>query len=100
MGVFSMKSGEVVLDQKGCRGIRLFEHAGNEYVLLEIEPGHVLPIPVDFCVLKGAGTVTVSGEEFQVLKGQMVSCPPDVSRGWKNETSEMLEVLVIKSVGD
>jgi len=103
MGVFSKKSGEVVLDQKGCRGIRLFENTGNEYVLLEIEPGgeipgHALSIPVDFCVLKGSGTATVGEEILQVSEGQMVSCPPDISRGWKNETSELLEVLVIKSV--
>lgn len=104
MGVFSKESAETVLDQNGCRGFRLFEHAGNEYVLLEIEPGgeipgHVLPIPVDFCVLKGAGTATVGKEILQISEGQMISCPPEISRSWRNETSENLEVLVIKSVG-
>ena len=104
MDVFSKESGELVLDQEGYRGIRLCEHAGNEYVMLEIDPGgeipeHALPIPVDFCVLKGSGTVMVDGAAFQALDGQMISCPPDVSRAWKNETPSKLEVLVIKSVG-
>lgn len=102
--IYDVKSGESVLDQNGCRGIRLFENAGNEYVILEIEPGgeipgHALPIPVDFCVLRGSGTATVGKEVLNISEGQMISCPPDISRGWKNETSELLEVLVIKSVG-
>lgn len=101
--IHDVKRGHVVLDANGCRGTRLYENGGNEYVLLEIEPGgaipeHALPIPVDFCVMKGSGTVTVDGEEFQASEGQMLSCPPEVPRGWKNETPSKLEVLVIKSM--
>lgn len=104
MNMFSRETGKRVLDQNGCRGTKLFENAGNEYVLLELEPGgeipgHALPIPVDFCVLKGTGSAAVGEEIFTVSEGQMISCPPDVSRSWKNETPGRLEVLVIKSVG-
>lgn len=103
MIIYSEENGTVVLEQNGCRGTKLYENAGNEYVLLEIEPGgeipgHALPIPVDFCVLKGAGTASVGEEVLTVSEGQMISCPPDISRGWKNETPSKLEVLVIKSI--
>jgi quercetin dioxygenase-like cupin family protein len=102
--IYDVRSGEIVLDQNGCRGTKLYENAGNEYVLLEIEPGgeipvHALPIRVDFCVLKGAGTATVGDKIQNVSEGQMISCPPEISRGWKNETSALVEVLVIKSIG-
>jgi quercetin dioxygenase-like cupin family protein len=104
MGVIMKENGELVLDQNGCRGTWLFKNAGNEYVHLELEPGgeipaHALPIPVDFCVLKGTGTAMVNEEVIQVSEGQMIACPPDISRSWKNETPTMVEVLVIKSVG-
>ena len=103
MGVISIENGTVVLDQNGCRGTKLFENGGNEYVHLAIEPGgeipgHALPVPVDFCVLKGRGTAVVGGEVFEVAEGEMISCPPDCSRSWKNETPTTVEVLVIKSM--
>ncbi len=101
--VYRVDGGEMVLNREGCVGTRLYENAGNEYVHLAIDPGgeipaHALPIPVDFCVLKGVGIATVDGAAQEVAVGQMLSCPPHVSRGWKNEDPEKLEILVIKHV--
>lgn len=101
MKVYSVENGETVYEQDGCVGTKLYEAAGNEYVQLAIQPGsgipeHVLPIPVSFCVLSGAGTVLVEGEAQTVAAGEMVECLSGFSRGWKNETDALLEVLVIK----
>ncbi|MEN7973985.1 MAG: cupin domain-containing protein, partial [Verrucomicrobiota bacterium] len=97
----NIETGETVYEQDGCKGVRLYEAAGNEYVRLTIAPsgeipGHSLPLAVSFCVLKGSGICTVSGESFSATEGDMLECPPDEPRGWKNNSGEPLEVLVIK----
>jgi quercetin dioxygenase-like cupin family protein len=99
--IYDVKNGEVVLDQGGCVGTRLYEAQGNEYVHLSISPGgavpeHALPLAVSFCVLKGEGICSVSGADFTMTAGQMAECPPNEPRGWRNESDELLQVLVIK----
>ena len=99
--IYRSEYGEIVFDQDGCTGVRLYESAGNEYVHLSIDPGgsipeHSLPLAVSFCVLKGQGICHVSGSRFEVAPGEMLECPPNELRGWSNESAEPLEVLVIK----
>ena len=95
------ETGETVYDQDGCRGVRLYEAGGNEYVHLSIRPGseipeHSLPLEVSFYVLKGNGICTVSGTSVSASEGDMLECPPDAPRGWRNDSAEPLEILVIK----
>ena len=104
MMIYSVDTGEIVFNRGGVVGTKLVENAGNEYVHLMIEPGgsipdHALPIAVDFFVAGGTGTASVDGVTLEVAAGQMISCPPNSSRGWKNGGTEKLEVLVIKAVG-
>ncbi|WP_372808932.1 cupin domain-containing protein [Pontiella sp.] len=101
MDVYRVENGERVLDQGGCVGTRLYCAAGNEYVHLAIAPGgeipeHALPLAVSFCVLKGEGICAVAGAEAAVRAGEMVECPPDELRSWRNDSTVPLEVLVIK----
>lgn len=105
MDIYKVETGERVYEQGGCIGTRLYEAAGNEYVHLAIEPGgdvpeHSLPLAASFLVLKGKGICIISGEMAEVSAGEMVECPPVVSRGWSNESVEPLEVLVIKRTLD
>jgi quercetin dioxygenase-like cupin family protein len=51
---------------------------------------------VSFCVLKGEGVCCVAGAETPVRAGEMVECPPEELRSWRNDSSARLEVLVIK----
>lgn len=104
MKVYSAESGEVVYEQNGCTGVRLYAVDGVEYVHLSLEPGgaipeHALPFPVSFCVLEGRGMASIAGEEVEVCCGEMVECASEVPRGWRNESKEPLRILVIKRIG-
>jgi len=99
--IHNIENGETVYDQDGGKGVRLYEADGNEYVHLSIRPGgeipeHSLPLAVSFYVLKGTGVCTVSDNSFSAAEGDMLECPPDEPRGWKNTSDKPLEVLVIK----
>ena len=99
--IYRLKDGETVYDAGGCRGVKLYEADGNEYVHLRFEPSaeipsHSLPMAVSFYVLKGTGTCHVSGVEIPAVAGEMLECPPDAPRGWRNDSDAPLEVLVIK----
>jgi len=99
--IHNLEKGETVYDQDGCKGIRLYETEGNEYVHLSIKSGgeipeHSLPLAVSFYVLKGSGICTVSGSSISAAEGDMLECPPGEPRGWRNASAEPLEVLVIK----
>jgi quercetin dioxygenase-like cupin family protein len=101
MMIYSRETGETVYEANGATGVRLYEAAGNEYVHITIEPGggipeHALPLAVSFCVLKGSGTCTISGQPLALSSGQMAECPPEELRSWENAGSEDLELLVIK----
>lgn len=98
---YRLQDGEKVYDSGGCKGVKLYEAAGNEYVHLTFEPGaetpaHSLPLAVSFYVLNGRGICKVSGCEISAVAGEMLECPPDVPRGWRNDSDGPLEVLVIK----
>ena len=99
--IYRLKDGETVYDASGIRGVKLYETAGNEYVHLRFEPGaeipqHSLPLAVSFYVLKGTGTCHVSGTDIPAVAGEMLECPPDAPRGWRNDSAAPLEVLAIK----
>jgi quercetin dioxygenase-like cupin family protein len=99
--IHNIETGETVYEQDGCKGTRLYEAGGNEYVHLSIKPGggipeHSLPLAVSFYVLKGSGICTVSDTSVSATAGDMLECPPGEPRGWNNASDEPLEVLVIK----
>jgi len=99
--IYNIETGETVYEQDGCKGVRLYESDGNEYVHLSLAPGgeipeHSLPLAVSFYVLRGSGVCTVSGNPVSASEGDMLECPPNELRGWKNTSDEPLEVLVIK----
>lgn len=59
-------------------------------------PKHHNPINALFLVLEGSGTVTVGDEEQKVTKNTIIEVPENAARGWKNDTNELLKLLVIK----
>ena len=101
--IHTVEAGETVYDQDGCKGIRICEAGGNEYVQLPIAPGggipeNRLPLAVSFYILKGSGICMVSGTPYSTSEGDMLECPPGEPRGWTNESGQPLEVLVITRV--
>ena len=99
--IHRIHDGDTVYDADGCVGVKLYEAAGNEYMHLTIDPGseipeHSLPLTVSFYVLSGSGMCRISGGGIRAVKGEMLECPPDVPRGWCNDSDAPLELLVIK----
>ena len=90
-----------VLNTTNAKGYKLAETNLNEIVLLQIDkgaeiPAHPLPVNVVFYVTKGKGEITIEGNTFSAQKGDVVEVKANVQRSWMNNTSESLELLVIK----
>ena len=94
----------IVFSQEGMLGKRLAAHPRAETVHLAIEPGkrlalHTMPMPVLFFVIAGAGTLRTADGAERYTAGTVVECPAGIERGWANEGTAPLNVLVIKLVG-
>lgn len=84
-------------------GKRLAAHPRAEIVHLAIEPGkglalHTMPMPVLFFVIEGTGTLRTADGTERYTAGTVIECPAGIERGWANEGTAPLKVLVIKLV--
>ncbi len=91
----------VVFSQEGMIGKGLATHPKAEVVHLTIQPKrrlplHTMPMPVLFFVIEGTGTLCTAGGADRYTAGTLVECPAGIERGWANESSEVLRVLVVK----
>lgn len=82
-------------------GKRLAAHPRAEIVHLAIEPGkglalHTMPMPVLFFVIEGTGTLRTADGTERYTAGTVIECPAGIERGWANEGTTPLKVLVIK----
>ncbi len=90
-----------ILNTKNAKGFKLAETSLNEIVLLQIKKGveiptHPLPVNVVFYVTKGKGEITIEEDTFSTQKGDVIEVKANLQRSWMNNTSESLELLVIK----
>ena len=96
---------KVIFQQKDAVGRWLAEHAGCEFVRLDIKPGgvigsHSLDVPVTFYVMSGRGELYLEGQKEQVFAGDLVTVRPGTERMWRNEGHDDMTVLVIKHIGE
>lgn len=94
----------VVFSQEGMIGKRLAAHPRAEIVHLAIEPDkglalHTMPMPVLFFVIEGTGTLRTADGAERYAAGTAVECPAGIERGWSNDATAPLKVLVIKLLG-
>ncbi len=99
--IYPDKDKQLVFDQKGAKGYKLADTAFNELVKLELELGaeileHALPMHVTFYVIKGEGIALVNGTASLCKQGDVVVVAKNEQRGWKNESDNLLELLVVK----
>ncbi|HNT26958.1 MAG TPA: cupin domain-containing protein, partial [bacterium] len=78
-------------------------HPRAEIVHLAIDPGkglalHTMPMPVLFFVIEGEGTLLTADGAERYATGTLIECPVGIKRGWANEGTAPLKVLVIKLV--
>lgn len=78
-------------------------HSENqiEIIHLLLKPGEILtehknPFDVIFFVTEGNGTITVENKSFEMTKNDTTKVTSDKNRGWKNNSTDDLRLLVIK----
>ena len=97
------KAPTVVLELDGIKGIQKYLSQSVEIIELTLRKGatlkrHALPIKVVFYVLQGSGVVSVDDLERRAECGEIVECPANAMRLWKNNGSEKLKILAIKQL--
>jgi quercetin dioxygenase-like cupin family protein len=74
-----------------------------ELVHLTIKPGEILhkhknPVDVVFYVLEGKGILFAEDQKIIMVKDSCVSLKHNIERGWENNSTENLRILVIKQL--
>ena len=97
------KTPTVVLELDGIKGIQKYLSQSVEIIELTLRKGaklkrHALPVKVVFYVLQGSGVVSVDDLEQRAECGEIVECPANAMRLWKNNGSEKLKILAIKQL--
>jgi len=72
-----------------------------EVVHLALKPGegmelHAMPVEIVFFVKEGRGTLCFEGEELRAAAGDCIRVEPGVKRGWKNNGTLELKIIVMK----
>lgn len=63
----------------------------------ETVSSHSAPVEVVFLVLEGQGKVKVAGEQHEIKKGEIFSCPPDLEREFEANSDIGLSLLVVRA---
>ncbi len=90
-----------ILHTSAANGFLLADLNFHELVHLVIEPNcevppHTLPVDVTFFIIEGNGQVIINNQPFEAGKGDVVVALAHTIRGWKNQTNQPFELLVIK----
>ncbi|MCL3780729.1 cupin domain-containing protein [Prolixibacteraceae bacterium JC049] len=101
--VFRYSNRKEVLKTDKTEGHFLATTQDKDFVELLIEAegevaAHPLPIEVTFYVISGEGTLEVDGASVTMKQGDMATVSANAHRGWRNNNTEPLKLLVIKAV--
>ena len=85
-------------------GVEARKFHQNEHIMmvhLSLKPGdtiakHATPLDVSFLVLEGKGIVEIGDESQEVEVNTLIESPANCRHGWRNESDEILRILVIK----
>lgn len=102
MKLVDWKEGEIVLDQDGIVGRRLYGSPEAEIIHIEVAPGraispHVTPVDMEFFVLEGRGLFILGEESREARAGTLVPSPRGVPHGLRNLGTDPLRILAIKN---
>jgi len=80
----------------------LFSFDQLEVIRLHLAPGesmenHINEWRIVFFVLRGAGSLNVEGNLYELEKEQSIAVEAGLERFWKNDGDQTLELLVIKT---
>lgn len=99
------KSVEPFKETPDFAGKRLYMEEAVNVVELTVKPHrtvaeHQTPVDVFFYVLEGSGTVSVGGNEDELVTGDLVFSPANVPHGLRNPYDEGFRLLVVKVPGE
>lgn len=94
-----------VLNNEGSVGNLVMTDNKLEIVHLSLEKGaeiplHALPIDVYFFVIEGTPSFLTDENETQCKENDVVFCPANKMRSWKNNDNKTSKILVTKSVAE
>ena len=92
---------ESFLNNHGVEARKFYQNELMMMVHLSLKPGdtiakHAAPLDVCFLVLAGKGIVEIGDEIQEVEANTLVESPANCGHGWRNESDELLRILVIK----
>lgn len=99
-----------IKEVKGFKNMHSIKKAGKildkdyaQIIEMILEPGdyvkeHKTPVDVSFFIVKGSVDMKIGNEEKKVNCGDMIVSPKNITHSFKNNYSEVSEVLVIKHV--
>ena len=81
----------------------LFRFDKLEVIRLHLAPGesmenHINEWRIVFFVLRGAGSLNVEGNLYELEKEQSIAVEAGLERFWKNDGDQTLELLAIKTI--
>lgn len=98
-----------VRDQKPAENVhnvdarKVYDKQSAQVVVMILHPGeslkpHKTPVDVFFYVLEGKGVVLIGDEEKVVEQDCVIHSPANIIHSWKNESNELLRILVVKII--
>ena len=80
---------------------KIYDSPNAVAVVITLQPGeslkkHMTPVDVFFYVLEGTGVVTIGTESQTVGTDMLAESPAKIPHMWKNESSTVFRVLVVK----
>ncbi|PKQ62773.1 hypothetical protein BZG02_11265 [Labilibaculum filiforme] len=92
---------EAFVNGHGVEARKFYQSEHMMMVHLSLKPGdiitkHAAPLDVCFFVLEGKGIVEIGEESRDVEADTLIESPANCGHGWRNESDELLRILVIK----
>lgn len=92
---------EAFVNGHGVEARKFYQNEQLMMVHLSLKPGdvivkHVAPLDVNFLVLEGKGIVEIGNESQEVEANTLIESPANCGHGWRNESDELLRIVVIK----
>jgi quercetin dioxygenase-like cupin family protein len=92
---------EAFVNGHGVEARKFYQNEQLMMVHLSLKPGdviakHAAPLDVKFLVLEGKGIVEIGNESQEVEANTLIESPANCGHGWRNESDELLRIVVIK----
>ncbi len=93
---------EIMKTPHGVDARNLYSTDHAMITIITLQPGealkrHATPVDVAFYVLEGVGIVEIGEEKQEVTKGTLVESPKNLVHCWYNDSSEVLQFMVVKT---